>query len=94
MNCPTPIERVSNRLLNITEQIVLFKDCKWAPDCRHVVVQLTGNNRFSKPLNRERFNVLFGGYTFMLDRNNERLTRKAWDAFKSLQSELRERGAK
>ena len=32
-------------------------------------------------LNKARFDVLFGGYTFTLDRHNERTTRSAWKAF-------------
>lgn len=32
-------------------------------------------------LNKARFDVLFGGYTFTLDRYNERTTRSAWRAF-------------
>ena len=32
-------------------------------------------------LNKAQFDVLFGGYTFVLDQNNERTTRSAWRAF-------------
>lgn len=32
-------------------------------------------------LDRARFDVLFGGYTYVLDVNNERTTRSAWRAF-------------
>lgn len=70
-----------NRLINITDQIVLFKDCKWAPDCRKIVMR-TENGEIT--VNRQRFDVTFGGFTFMLDDQNERLTRSAWEAFKSL----------
>ncbi len=32
-------------------------------------------------LNKAQFDVLFGGYTYVLDQNNERTTRSAWRAF-------------
>lgn len=32
-------------------------------------------------LDRARFDVLFGGYTYVLDITNERTTRSAWRAF-------------
>ncbi|HNC91842.1 MAG TPA: hypothetical protein PL000_23210 [Anaerolineales bacterium] len=32
-------------------------------------------------LRRSQFKVLFGGLTFALDRNNEKITRDAWRAF-------------
>ena len=32
-------------------------------------------------LDRARFDVLFGGYTYAMDINNERTTRSAWRAF-------------
>ena len=34
-------------------------------------------------LNKAQFDVLFGGYTYVLDQNNERTTRSAWRAFTS-----------
>lgn len=33
------------------------------------------------PLTRAQFKVLYGGYTYALDRSNERTTRDAWRAF-------------
>lgn len=33
------------------------------------------------PVNRAQFKVLYGGYTYALDCNNERTTRDAWRAF-------------
>lgn len=72
---------VMNRLLNITEQIVLFRNCKWTPDCRKIVMRL---EKGEITINRQRFDVIFGGFTFMLDDQNERLSRSAWIAFKSL----------
>lgn len=32
-------------------------------------------------LNKARFDVLYGGYSYALDVNNERTTRSAWRAF-------------
>lgn len=32
-------------------------------------------------LDKARFDVMFGGYTYVLDINNERTTRSAWRAF-------------
>ena len=81
MNCPTPIERVSNRLLSRNEQRTLFADCKWSSDWQKIVVSTP---KGPKALGRKIFNVYFGGFTFMLDENNERLTRSAWEAFKAL----------
>jgi hypothetical protein len=37
-------------------------------------------------LDKARFDVLFGGYTYVLDVNNERTTRSAWRAFTQSQA--------
>ena len=70
-----------NRLISITEQIVLFKDCKWSPECTRIVIR---TEKGEIVMGRQKFEVAFGGYTFMLDDNNERVTRSAWAAFKAL----------
>lgn len=61
------------RIVSLDVQIVLFEGWKFDFMKRRMI---SGTS----VLTRGRFDVLFGGHTFMLDRENERQTGSAWRA--------------
>lgn len=54
----------------------LFKGCVYVIKAHAAVIP--GNTALIKP---DRFDVLYGGYTFGLDQTNERTTKRAWEAW-------------
>lgn len=64
-----------NTYLRAEEQIQLFDGCVYINDQHRV---WTKDGQILKP---EQFKVRFGGYTFMMDNENTKTTRDAWDAF-------------
>ena len=61
--------------LSIVDQIALFNGLSFhLPKMRVVLPDGT-------MLNKRQFDIMFGGYTYSLDANNERTTRSAWKAF-------------
>lgn len=54
----------------------LFKGCVYVIRAHAAVTP--GNTSLIKP---DRFDVLYGGYTFGLDQTNERTTKRAWEAW-------------
>jgi hypothetical protein len=67
-NCP---------LLTIEMQRQLFADCKYDFESRRVEVR-------GMKLDRKRFNIVFGGYVFIMDRENDRMSRNAWNAYMNM----------
>lgn len=64
-----------NRLLSIAEQMILFANTVYIADSHRVLVP---GGHVLKP---EQFRVYFGGYSFMMDHNNERISRDPWEAY-------------
>lgn len=54
----------------------LFKGCVYVVNAHAAVIP--GNTRPIKP---DRFDVIYGGYSFGLDATNERVTKRAWEAW-------------
>lgn len=61
--------------LTVSQQIELFKGCVYIQSRHRVLVP---GGFILKP---EQFRVAFGGYTYQLDAENQRVTRNAWEAF-------------
>jgi hypothetical protein len=68
-----------NRLLSIAEQMILFANTVYIADSHRVLVP---GGQVLKP---EQFRVHFGGYSFMMDHNNERISRDPWEAYSQSQ---------
>ena len=64
-----------NRLLSIGEQMSLFADTVYIIDSHRVLVP---GGHVLKP---DQFRVYFGGYSFTMDHNNERVSRDPWEAY-------------
>ena len=64
-----------NRILGGPEQNSLFGGAIYITDSHRVVIS---GGHILKP---DQFRVHFGGYTFLMDQNNERITRDPWEAF-------------
>jgi hypothetical protein len=64
-----------NRLLSIGEQMMLFANTVYITDSHRVLVP---GGHVLKP---DQFRVYFGGYSFMMDHNNERVSRDPWEAY-------------
>jgi hypothetical protein len=62
------------------EQINLFRGCSYVCD-RHAV--LVPGGYLLRP---DQFRVMFGGYTFMMDLDNNRTSRDPWEAFSQSQA--------
>lgn len=61
--------------LGAEQQATLFRGCVYVMDAHKILVP-GGNLR--RP---DQFRALFGGYTFAMDRANEKVSRNAWEAF-------------
>lgn len=66
--------------LTTVEQIKLFEGCVYVMEPHRVLVP---GGHVLKP---DQFRVLFGGYSFPMDPQNERVVRNAWEAFTESQS--------
>lgn len=64
----------SDPFLPVDRQRELFEGCVYVLD-RHAILTPWGL------LDQGRFNVIFGGYTYMVDSGNRRTERKAWACF-------------
>jgi hypothetical protein len=64
-----------NRLLSIAEQMTLFAGTVYITDSHRVLIP---GGHVLKP---DQFRVYFGGYSFMMDHNNERISRDPWEAY-------------
>lgn len=70
------------RFLNADEQIELFKGCVYVRDVNRIYVPTEDGY---DALDSARFNVTYGGYSFVLDIENGKTTRDAWEAFTQTQ---------
>ena len=61
--------------LTLQEQLEHYQGCVYV--CHENMILVPGGYL----LDRERFNVMYGGYMFMTDAANAKTTNKAWDAF-------------
>jgi hypothetical protein len=62
------------------QQIELFRGCSYVCD-RHAV--LVPGGYLLRP---DQFRVMFGGYTFVMDLDNNRTSRDPWEAFSQSQA--------
>lgn len=69
---PTVVDNPS--FLNAEQATQLFKGCVYIQDQHRVLVP---GGHLIKP---DQFRARFGGYTFVMDKNNTRTTRNAWEA--------------
>lgn len=67
-------------MVSVEDQIELFKGCVYVTDVHRVLVP---GGAMLKP---EQFRVRYGGYTFVMDRNNEKVCRNAYEAFTESQA--------
>lgn len=72
---PTQREVSGNTFLSIEAQKTLFAGCVYIQDRHRVLVP---GGVLLKP---DQFRAAFGGYCFVMDANNERTSRNAWEAF-------------
>ena len=70
-----PVVRSGFQFLGITQVMDHFKGCVYIADAHRV---FTPNGAMLKT---EQFNSMYGGYTFSLDENADKSTKKAWEAF-------------
>jgi hypothetical protein len=78
LNAPIPI--TGSRILDATQQIELFKGCVYVCDEHRALVP------GGMMLDPQRFRVMYGGYQFVTDSLNGKMTRNAWDAFTESQA--------
>ena len=64
-----------SRLLSIADQIQLFEGCVYILDEHRALIP------GGYVINAERFKVFYGGYSFVMDKENSRVSRNAWEAF-------------
>lgn len=80
IEAPAPVRKAGNTFLGVDDQIGHFKGCVWVHSMNRV---LTPGGYLEKP---DQFRVTHGGYTFMMDNQNDRTTRDAWEAFTQSQA--------
>jgi hypothetical protein len=69
-----------DRFMDAAQQIIVFYKCVYVADINMIL--MPGGHRFGQ----ERFDNLLGGYTFIMDRNNTKTTKSAWEAFTKSQA--------
>ena len=67
--------RTGFQFLAVSQQLELFKDCTYVRDAHRV---FTPDGALLKS---EQFRASYGGYTFAMDNNNDKVTKNAWEAF-------------
>lgn len=67
-------------ILSPAQQLGLFSGCTYVRDAHAVLVK---GGHLLKP---DQFRVTYGGYTFIMDNENNRSSRDAWEAFTQSQS--------
>lgn len=72
-------------LLSVEQQIELFQGCTYVMDEHKALIP------GGYLIDPARFRVIFGGFTFVMDNENGRLTRNAWEAFTENQGYRREK---
>lgn len=69
-----------NTFLTIEQQLDVFTGCVYVCDEHKTLIP------GGYLLNPERFRVMFGGFSFMMDNRNERVSRNAWECFTESQA--------
>lgn len=77
---PKPEPVTGATFLNIDQQIALFSGCVYVRDIHRALVP---GGVLLKP---DQFRVHFGGYSFVMDPANEKISRDAWEAFTQSQA--------
>lgn len=77
-NKPQKVE--GKTLLSIDEQVQLFEGCVYVQDEHKILVP------GGRLLKQDQFRATYGGYSFIMDQNNERVVRNAWEAFTESQA--------
>jgi hypothetical protein len=80
---PTPVadsDEQTDRYLHPAAQVELFKGCTYISGSNHILTP--GGHTFDKA----RFDVMYGGYTFVLDATNGKTTRSAWECYTQSQA--------
>ena len=72
---PRPTMVAGSTFAGNDEQLTIFAGCVYVQDLHRVLIP---GGILLKP---EQFKVHFGGYTFSLDKSNEKTTKDAWEAF-------------
>lgn len=72
---PTATVIDGSRIVGLAEQQALFAGSVYISDTHRVLIP---GGHILKP---EQFRVHFGGYSFLMDNNNERVSRDPWEAF-------------
>jgi hypothetical protein len=75
-----PTAVVGSTYLDGPAQLALFKGCVYIGDAHRI---LTPSGYL---LEQGQFNAHYGGYTFLMDNENSRTTRKAWECFTESQA--------
>lgn len=75
-----PVRVTGSTFLSVENQMKLFAGCVYVRDAHKVL--LPGGEM----LRPDQFRAQFGGFTFMMDCNNERTSRNAWEAFTESQA--------
>lgn len=70
-----PTQPQKGAFLNIEQQIAYFQNCTYIAETHQMLIP---EGVLYKP---EAFNAMYGGVSFQLDFNNEKVTRKAFEAF-------------
>lgn len=70
-----PVYRDGYQMLSADEQIKLFKGCVYIAETNRI---FTPNGSMLKS---DQFNAMYGGYSFVVDQEGEKTTKKAWEAF-------------
>lgn len=71
----TQTQQYTGTILTVEQQISYFQKCTYVAESHQI---LTPEGVLYKP---ETFNSMYGGVTFQLDLRNEKMTRKAFEAF-------------
>lgn len=73
---PAPEPTEGGGFCGIPEQMNLFKGCVYVSQGHFALIPGSG-----KPMKPDRFDVHYGGRAFALDATNEKVTKRAWEAF-------------
>lgn len=68
-------QRTGATFLHPSQQLELFKGCVYVVDSHRVLIP---SGALLRP---DQFKAYFGGYVFVMDASNEKVTRNAWEAF-------------
>lgn len=77
---PRPEIVGGSTFLSIEQQLDMFEGCVYVCDANRVLVP------GGLLLKADQFRIMFGGYTFPMDKANERTSRDAWEAFTQSQA--------